>query len=167
MEDKHQEFIKFIQTNWNDSIHFEVDQHRILNSELQVNQVYSLINFLYKDLQFKVNNLIDLCGIHFPDQKGKELGVIYHLQSLRIPIICRLKVFVPVEKPEVPSITGIYASANWMERETYDFYGIQFLGHPNLRRILNMDEMIDFPLRKEFPLEDPFRADKEDFHFGR
>lgn len=79
----------------------------------------------------------------------------------------RLKVFVPITKPEVPSLTGIYASANWMERETYDFYGVQFLGHPDLRRILNMDEMVDFPLRKEFPLEDPLREDKKDYHFGR
>ena len=54
-----------------------------------------------------------------------------------------------------------------MERETYDFYGIQFEGHPNLKRILNMDEMTVFPLRKDFPLEDPTRHDKDDSMFGR
>jgi NADH-quinone oxidoreductase subunit C len=64
-------------------------------------------------------------------------------------------------------VTSLYAAANWMERETFDFYGIIFTGHPNLRRILNADEMDYFPLRKEFPLEDATRSDKEDKYFGR
>ena len=64
-------------------------------------------------------------------------------------------------------MTSLYASANWMERETYDFYGIIFDGHPDLRRILNMDEMEYFPLRKEYPLQDATRTDKEDKYFGR
>ena len=58
-------------------------------------------------------------------------------------------------------------SANWMERETYDFYGVNFVGHPNLIRILNVDEMTYFPMRKEFPLEDQSRIDKDDEMFGR
>ena len=74
---------------------------------------------------------------------------------------------MPIAKPDVPTLTGLYGSANWMERETYDFFGVNFLGHPNLKRILNMDEIVEFPLRKEFPLEDPTRLDKADFQFGR
>jgi NADH-quinone oxidoreductase subunit C len=54
-----------------------------------------------------------------------------------------------------------------MERETYDFYGIRFDGHPNLKRILNVDDMTDFPMRKDFPLEDQTREDKRDGMFGR
>jgi NADH-quinone oxidoreductase subunit C len=54
-----------------------------------------------------------------------------------------------------------------MERETYDFFGIQFEGHPDLRRILNVDEMTVFPMRREYPLEDPNRVDKKDYFFGR
>jgi NADH-quinone oxidoreductase subunit C len=54
-----------------------------------------------------------------------------------------------------------------MERETWDFYGINFIGHPQLKRILNMDEMISFPMRKEFPMEDSGRTDKDDRFFGR
>ncbi|MBK9107096.1 MAG: NADH-quinone oxidoreductase subunit C [Saprospiraceae bacterium] len=143
------------------------DTFGVFNLELPVNQVFGLILHLFRDNELGFNYLTDICGVHFPDQKGKELGVVYHLQSMRKSKRLRIKVFVPLEKPEVPSLTGIYASANWMERETYDFYGIQFVGHPNLRRILNMDEMIDFPMRKEFPLEDPLREDKADYQFGR
>ena len=58
-------------------------------------------------------------------------------------------------------------AANWMERETYDFYGVNFVGHPNLKRILNVDEMDYFPMRKEYPLEDQTRSDKDDEMFGR
>jgi NADH-quinone oxidoreductase subunit C len=61
----------------------------------------------------------------------------------------------------------LFASANWQERETYDFFGITFKNHPDLRRILNMDEMVSFPLRKEFPIEDQGRTDKDDRYFGR
>jgi len=61
----------------------------------------------------------------------------------------------------------LYPAANWQERETYDFYGIVFKNHPQLKRILNMDEMESFPLRKEFPLEDQGRTDKDDRFFGR
>ena len=67
----------------------------------------------------------------------------------------------------VPTLTEVYPAANWMEREAYDFYGFHFAGHPNLKRILNMDEMNYHPMRKEYPLEDGTRHDKEDKYFGR
>ena len=65
------------------------------------------------------------------------------------------------------SVIDLFAGANWMERETWDFYGIIFKGHPQLKRLLNMDEMVSFPMRKEFPLEDSGRTDKDDRFFGR
>jgi NADH-quinone oxidoreductase subunit C len=61
----------------------------------------------------------------------------------------------------------LFPSANWQERQEYDFFGVQFKGHPDLRRILNMDEMDYFPMRKEYVLEDDTRTDKEDSFFGR
>jgi NADH-quinone oxidoreductase subunit C len=118
-----------------------------------------------KDLEFTF--LSDLTGIHYPDQKGQELGVVYHLHSFKNNIRLRIKLFVDIEKPVVKSMTEVFGSANWMERETYDFFGILFEGHPNLKRILNMDEMDYFPLQKQFPLEDQEREDKDDKFFGR
>jgi NADH-quinone oxidoreductase subunit C len=149
------------------NIIFTEDHHGVFCCEVPIQQLYKLVNHLFKNEELGFQFLTDLCGIHYPDNPGKELGVVYHLQNMKRGNRMRLKVFVPVTKPEVPTLSGIYASANWMERETYDFYGIQFAGHPNLKRILNMDEMIEFPMRKEFPLEDPTREDKADFHFGR
>ena len=100
-----------------------------------------------------------------PDEK--HLGVIYHLHNMPKNNRIRLKTFMPIEKPEVHTATDLWPAANWMERETYDFFGIKFKGHPNLKRILNMDEMDIFPMRKEYPLEDQERTDKDNSMFGR
>ncbi len=164
---EHDKIISHLQEHLGEAPKIIPDPYGVLSFEVPVQQLYRLVNFLFKDMTLKFNNLVDLCGVHYPEQNGRELGVVYHLQSMMERTILRIKVFVPKEKPEVPSLTGIYASANWMERETYDFFGIKFAGHPDLRRILNMDEMMDYPLRKEFPLEDPYRTDKTDYHFGR
>ncbi|MBL0047381.1 MAG: NADH-quinone oxidoreductase subunit C [Bacteroidetes bacterium] len=129
-------------------------------------KITEIIQFLHdaENLQFRF--LTDLCGVHFPDA-GEKFMVVYHLHSLTNNYRIRLKAAVGGEHPEVQSITGIFPSANWMERETFDFYGILFKGHPNLKRILNVDDMLIFPLRKEFPLEDQVRLDKNDAQFGR
>ena len=110
--------------------------------------------------------LTDLCGIHYPEQE-KELGVIYHLHNLVENKRIRLKTFVTKENPQVDSLVSLFSGANWMEREAFDFYGIEFVGHPNLIRILNVEYMDYFPMRKEYPLEDATRSDKDDSFFGR
>jgi NADH-quinone oxidoreductase subunit C len=99
--------------------------------------------------------------------KGRELAVVYHLHNLEDNIRIRFKVFADINKPDVYTASGLFSAANWMEREAYDFYGVNFVGHPNLKRILNVDEMDYFPMRKEFPLEDQTRVDKDDEMFGR
>jgi len=126
-----------------------------------------VLNFLYDDEQLKFRFLTDLCGVHYPDLKDKELAVVYHLHNLEDNVRIRFKVFTSHAKPDVYTATGLFSAANWMERETYDFYGINFVGHPNLKRILNVDEMDYFPLRKEYPMEDQSRVDKDDEMFGR
>ncbi len=126
-----------------------------------------VLKFLFDDEQLRFRFLTDLTGVHYPDRKGEELCVVYHLHNMVDGIRLRLKTYVPVEKPDVFTVTELYSAANWMERETYDFFGVNFVGHPDLRRILNVDEMEHFPMRKEFPLEDPTRIDKDDEMFGR
>ena len=91
---------------------------------------------------------------------------MYHLHNWYENKRIRIKTFLNAT-PEIKTISNIFSSSNWMERETYDFYGINFVGHPQLKRILNMDEMISFPMRKEFPMEDSGRTDKDDRFFGR
>ena len=143
------------------------ESHGILQVTTEVENIVPMIHFLYAHPVFKFQFLTDLAGIHFPDAKGQELGVIYHLHSLENNVRLWIKAYAPIEAPNFPTITGLFATANWMERETYDFYGVNFVGHPDLRRVLNVDEMDYFPLRKEFPLEDQTRIDKDDEMFGR
>ncbi len=126
-----------------------------------------VLQFLYDDETLRFQFLTDLQAVHYPDNKGRELAVVYHLHNLVDNVRIRFKVFTDINTPDVFTATQLYSSANWMERETYDFFGVNFLGHPNLIRILNVDEMDYFPMRKEFPLEDQTRVDKDDEMFGR
>ncbi len=126
-----------------------------------------VLNFLYDDEELKFRFMTDLTGVHYPDQAGRELAVVYHLHNLVDNIRIRFKVFTDINKPDIYTASGLFSAANWMERETYDFFGVNFVGHPNLKRILNVEEMDYFPLRKEFPLEDQTRIDKDDEMFGR
>lgn len=130
-----------------------------------VDQNLKVLQYLYDELGYQF--LTDINAVHYPDRKDEELAVVYHLHNLRENHRLRFKVFVPVAKPDVFSATALFSGANWMERETFDFFGVNFIGHPNLKRVLNVDEMDYFPMRKEFPLEDQTRVDKDDEMFGR
>ena len=127
--------------------------------------IYPVLLFLRDNIDLKYDFLTTLCGMHYPEKE--QLGVVYHLHSLRNNHYIRVKTATEISNPILPTATTIWPSANWMERETFDFFGIQFEGHPNLVRILNVDDMTDFPLRKDFPLEDQTRDDKDDSMFGR
>jgi NADH-quinone oxidoreductase subunit C len=126
-----------------------------------------VLRFLYDDPELQFQFLTTLCAVHYPEKIGEELTVVYHLHNLVDNIRIRFKVTTNIEKPDVFTVTNLFESANWQERETFDFYGINFVGHPNLKRILNVDEMEYFPLRKEFPMEDQTRRDKDDEMFAR
>ena len=124
-----------------------------------------VMQYLFDELGFTF--LSDLCGVHYPDNKGAELVVVYHLHNFVENIRLRYSIAVSIAQPDVFTASKLFEAANWMERETYDFFGINFIGHPNLKRILNVEEMDYFPMRKEFPLEDQTRIDKDDEMFGR
>ncbi|PZX64515.1 NADH-quinone oxidoreductase subunit C [Hydrotalea sandarakina] len=126
-----------------------------------------VLQFLYENENLQFTFLTDLCAVHYPDNKGQELAVVYLLHNLRENIRVRYKIFTDIQQPDIFTATKLFEAANWMERETYDFFGVNFIGHPNLKRVLNADEMDYFPLRKEYPLEDQTRIDKDDAMFGR
>lgn len=136
----------------------------ILTFTVKKESILEVIKFLKEVLGFQF--LTDLCGIHYPDQE-LALGVVYHLHNFQTNTRIRVKTFTSIEKPQIDTLTNLFSAANWMERETFDFFGIEFIGHPNLIRILNVEYMDYFPMRKEYPLEDQTRKDKDDRFFGR
>ncbi len=131
------------------------------------NIICDVVKFLFNHDELAFQYLTTLAAVHYPDNIGKEMAVVYHLHNLPKNLRIRIKIYVSTSEPVVPTITPVFSAANWMERQEYDFFGINFKGHPNLKRILNMDEMTYFPMRKEFPLEDGTREDKDDKMFGR
>ena len=135
--------------------------------EVKREKIHEILQFLRDDIELSFGFLTTLCALHYPNSKGKELGVMYQLHNLPKNWRIRLKIFFPVTDAVVPTVSDLFPSANWQERQEYDFYGVIFKGHPNLKRILNMDEMDYFPMRKEYALEDGSREDKKDEMFGR
>jgi NADH-quinone oxidoreductase subunit C len=139
----------------------------LLTVEVDAESIPEVISWLKGESSLVISFLTNLGAVHYPENQGREIVMVYHLHSLINNFRIRLKAYLSIQKPEIKSITHIYAAANWMERETYDFYGVIFSGHPNLERILNEDSMDYFPMRKEYHLEDATREDKDDRFFGR
>ncbi len=140
----------------------------IFTFEVAPSVLKEVIRFMRDDDALRFNFLTDLCGVHYPDNaKEAQFAVVYLLHNWVDNVRVRVKTFLDADKVEVDTVSDVFASANWMERETYDFYGVIFIGHPNQKRILNDEGMTSFPMRKEFPLEDGGRTDKDDRFFGR
>jgi len=134
--------------------------------EVSKEALHDVLRFLKEDAYFNFHYLTTLCGLHYPDQE-KPFGLMIQLHNMPENTRIRLKSFTNDQEPTFKTMTDLWPAANWMEREAYDFFGFRFNGHPDLRRILNMDSLEGWPLRKEYPLEDPFRKDKDDKMFGR
>ncbi len=142
------------------------EPYGMLTVEVKKEDLKKIVHYL-KDSSLEINFLTDVCGIHYPEFPEKEIGVVYHLHNMMTNFRLRLKIFMSRENIEVDSLVDLYAGANWMERETYDFFGIKFKGHPDLRPILNMEDLGYHPMLKEYRLEDGTRTDKDDAMFGR
>lgn len=91
-------------------------------------------------------------GVHYPHETGRELHAVYHLLSMTHNRRVRLESTAPEDDPHIPSVVSVYPTADWHERETYDFFGIVFDGHPALTRILMPDDWPGHPHRKDYPL---------------
>ncbi|CCF18991.1 MULTISPECIES: NADH-quinone oxidoreductase subunit C [Pseudorhizobium] len=111
--------------------------------------IVALLTFLRDDVQCGFVNLIDICGVDWP-QRAKRFDVVYHMLSPRQNTRIRVTVMVGEDEP-VPSACAVYPGADWFEREAWDMYGILFTGHPDLRRILTDYGFEGHPLRKDFP----------------
>ena len=156
-----------LQEKFGDQVYDFQEPYGMLTFEVNKELNLKVMQFLYDDAILQFQFLTDLCAVHYPDQKGRELAVVYHLHNLVDNVRIRFKVCTDIDQPNIYTATKLFEAANWMERETYDFYGVNFIGHPNLKRILNVEEMDYFPMRKEYPLEDQTRVDKDDEMFGR
>ena len=145
-----------------------VDLEKKINSELttkinssfiKYDQIYinvnssdiiEVITFLKTNNQTKFKQLIDITAVDYPE-KEKRFKIVYLLLSLEKNLRIVINIYID-EKIVVPTITKIFPSANWMEREVYDMYGVSFKDHPDLRRILTDYGFEGYPLRKDFPL---------------
>lgn len=150
-----------------EDILMQEEPYGLLTIVLKAGRLRDVLQFLSAHPDIQTQFLTDLCGSHYPDNKDGELCMVYHMYSMTKNYRIRIKCFIPISNPVIASIADLFPAANWQERETFDFYGVLFEGHPNLTRIMNVEEMDYFPLRKEYPLEDGTRTDKTDNYFGR
>ncbi len=122
--------------------------------------ILPLLRFLRDDQQCNFETFIDLCGVDYPE-RTERFEVVYHLLSMRMNHRIRVRIRADEETP-VASCVPIWPAANWFEREAFDMYGIQFSGHPDLRRILTDYGFEGFPLRKDFPLTGNYEVRYDD-----
>ena len=118
--------------------------------ETSEEELINAILFLKSNDKLKFRQLIDIAGVDYPEEE-KRFKLVYLLLSHEKNIRIKISINFEIEK-KIPTITKIYPSANWMEREVFDMYGIEFTGHPDLRRILTDYNFEGHPLRKDFPL---------------
>jgi NADH-quinone oxidoreductase subunit C len=156
-----------LREQFGDAVIASEESYGMLDITVSREKIVEILTWLRDHSILQFNFLTSLCGMHFPEVKQAELSVVYHLHSFVNNVRIRLHIFFPGNDAHVPSVIQVYPTANWMERETFDFFGIRFTGHPDLRRILNMEDMTYHPLLKQYPLEDGTRTDKQDKYFGR
>ena len=130
--------------------------------------VLSLLRFLRDDPALGFTAFIDVLGVDYSkyvNPQPERYGVVYILLSPALGARVKVRAFVPGEPATIDSATSLYQGAAWGEREAFDFFGIQFVGHPDLKRILMPEDFRDFPLRKEYPLRG--RGERADFEVYR
>jgi NADH-quinone oxidoreductase subunit C len=123
---------------------------------LKKDMIKDICLYLRDGSSLKMDHMADITAVDFsryPGDTGLRFEVVYNLISTVYHHRIRLKVRVPEEDPRIDSVSSIWQTANWHERETYDLMGIKFDGHPDLRRILMPDDWEGHPLRKEYPLK--------------
>lgn len=121
-----------------------------LTITVQRPSIVKVLKFLRDDANCQFSQLVDLCGVDFPERE-ERFEVVYHLLSMNQNLRARLKVSASEDTP-VPSVASVFSCADWFEREVWDMYGVFFSNHPDLRRILTDYGFDGHPQRKDFPL---------------
>jgi NADH-quinone oxidoreductase subunit C len=151
MEKIHQKISSVLKEKFGESI-LEIKEFRgELTISIRLDTIVEVCCFLKDDSRFAYKFLTDLFGIDM-NIPVNRFGVVYNLYSFANKHRLRLKTFIPEGELKVPTVSNIWRTANWHERETYDMFGIIFEGHPDLRRIYLPEEFEHHPLRKDFPL---------------
>ena len=147
-------FLNDIEKIVNSELASKIKKTSILFDELLIetdeNELLNVIQFLKSNNKLKFRQLIDIAGVDYPEEE-KRFKLIYLLLSHENNLRLKVQINFEVAK-KIPTLTKIFPSANWMEREVFDMYGIEFIDHPDLRRILTDYNFEGFPLRKDFPL---------------
>jgi NADH-quinone oxidoreductase subunit C len=143
------------------------ETYGMLSVTMSRENMWNVLKALRDHATLQFNFLTTLAATHYPDRIGSEIEMMYQLHSWTNNVRVRLKCSLPITDPSIATATNLWPTANWMERQEYDFFGVLFTGHPDLRRILNVDDLDVFPMRKEYALEDGTRTDKDDRFFGR
>ncbi len=139
-----------LRTRFADAIQDAIEFRGELTIIIEKTGLLKICDFLKNDLELQYNFLSDVCGVDYP-KKEKRFEVVYNLYSIPKRWRVRLKVNIG-EEESIPSVTSIWSTANWLEREVFDMFGVEFENHPDLRRILMPDDWLGHPLRKDFPL---------------
>lgn len=159
------EIIDLLGEKFGEQLFDVTEPYGLLTFSTTKDRIIDVLSFVKENGKVDFNFLTDITAVHYPETN--QIAVVYHVHSMVSGIRVRIKVFLKENDPTIPTASTLWNAANWMERETYDFFGVKFEGHPDLRRILNMDELGVHPMLKQYPLEDPNRVDKKDEYFGR
>ena len=162
---KNTEIIDLLGEKFGEQLFDVTEPYGLLTFSTTKDRIIDVLSFLKENGKIDFNFLTDITAVHYPETN--QIAVVYHVHSMVSGIRVRIKVFLKENDPTIPTASTLWNAANWMERETYDFFGVKFEGHPDLRRILNMDDLGVHPMLKQYPLEDPNRVDKKDEYFGR
>jgi NADH-quinone oxidoreductase subunit C len=151
MEAANEKILEQLKSKFSDAI-LAADEFRgELTMVFPKERIVEICRYVKEDEALSFNLLADLFGIDMATPTNR-FGVVYNLYSFKTRQRIRLKVFTEEENPKVPTVTGVWKTANWHEREAFDMFGIVFEGHPDLRRLYMPEEFEYHPLRKDFPL---------------
>jgi NADH-quinone oxidoreductase subunit C len=146
------DIIDRVKSHYSDAI---IDSHNFRGDQtitVKKNVLIDLFKFLRDDPALDFNFLMDLTAVDYLNRKDNRFEVVYHFYSLKHNDRLRVKVPVSEEDCTIDSVSSLWKTANWYEREVWDLYGIKFNGHPDMRRILLYEEFKGHPLRKDYPI---------------